>query len=279
MAENASTHPSVPPEKHLRHGLKVRGILKLGNDFLIEGDVIAPGGVIFGDNVTVEGDLFTDGEVESGADCTIHGTIRPMDESRSGPGPLIPEDDPPTRTLTRAQQRAAPPRVRERPPLEGLRFKTVEVTLRILWDLIWDEDPSQLMAGERPLPGMEEGAVEDLMGGIASLLNDTYRSTDQADEPWTPDELVATLYQRVVPVLMPVEVTRLEPNVATLEVARPTRIIPAKGSEGWPLRSVAFLELLGRSVQPRLRVDAAGGDATLHPQADPDRFWAKIDLT
>lgn len=73
---------SDPPSgSHIREDIEVEGVLRIGNNCVCEGDLIATAGIILGDGVTVRGDLFTDGPVQVGHGCRILGEIRPVSQA------------------------------------------------------------------------------------------------------------------------------------------------------------------------------------------------------
>ncbi len=267
---NASPDPtnSVPPEKHIHHDLVVDGLLRLGGGFLIEGDVIAPGGVMFGDEVIVTGDIFTDGEVDLGAGCQIQGHIRPLEEAPGHEGT----------TETRIEQGQGP-RTATAPIQDAeaeMRFATVQATLDILRDLVWAEDPGELLDRGSDLPSIEADALDDLQAGLHELIDEVYRGS--AEDSWTAEEVINLLFQRVAPMIMPVEVTRLAPDQATLEIARPRDAIRDESAEDWPVRALALLDLLARAGHPEAWVEPADDDGIMERGADPDRIWATLHL-
>ncbi len=90
---------SDPPSgSHIREDIEVEGVLRIGDNCVCEGDLIATAGIILGDGVTVRGDIFTDGSVQVGHGCRILGEIRPVSQAsgraqadRSASDPDAPE--------------------------------------------------------------------------------------------------------------------------------------------------------------------------------------------
>lgn len=262
---------AVPPEKHIHHDLVVDGILRLGDGFLIEGNVIAPGGIMVGDGVTVEGDIFTDGEVDLGTGCQIQGEIRPIHQAPGQPGPEGPTtmDQGPGSHLSTATA-----------PIQDaqaeMRFATVQATLDILRDLVWSEAPAELQDHRHRLPSIDPEALEDMQAGLRELMDEIYR--DGAGRPWTAEDIINLLFQRIAPMILPVEVTRLTPDQATLEIARPRQAIGDHGPADWPVRSLALLDLLAQAAHPEARIAPADDEELLAEGADPDRMWATLHL-
>lgn len=262
---------SVPPEKHIHHDLVVDGILRLGDDFLIEGNVIAQGGIMFGDGVTVEGDLFTDGEVDLGPGCQIQGQIRPFHQA---PGQPEPQSHRATERGPGSQPRTATAPIQD--AAAEMRFATIQATLDILGDLVWSEDPGELRDRGHRLPSIDPQALEDVQAGLHELMDEVYR--DGSDQPWTAEDIIHLLFQRIAPMILPVEVTRLAPDQATLEIARPQQAIGDHGPADWPVRALALLNLLAQAAHPEARITPADVDELLADGADPDRIWATLHL-
>lgn len=262
---------AVPPEKHIHHDLVVDGILRLGDGFLIEGDVIAQGGVMFGDRVTVEGDLFTDGQVDLGTGCQIQGHIRPFHQAPGQPAPEGPRAT--DRGLGSRPTTAAAP---IQDAQAEMRFATVQATLDILRDLVWSEDPAELRDRGHRLPSIDPEALADLQAGLHDLLDEVYR--DGSDQPWTAGDIIQLLFQRIAPLILPVEVTRLAPDQATVEIARPRQAIGDQGPGDWPVRTLALLNLLAQAAHPEVRLTLSDDEALFAEGADPDRMWATLHL-
>ncbi len=265
-----ATH-RVPPEKHIHHDLVVDGILRLGDDFLIEGNVIAPGGIMFGDGVTVEGDIFTDGEVVLGTGCQVQGAIGPIHQAPGRPGtegPTLTEQGPGSQPKTPAA------------PIQDAQaempFATVQATLDLLRDLAWSEDPTELRAHDHRLPSLDPQALEDLQAGLHGLMDEIYR--DGSGQPWTAEDIINLLFQRIAPMILPVEVTRLAPDQATLEIVRPRQAIGDDGPADWPVRTLTLLNLLAQAAHPEARITPADDEDLLAEGADPDRMWATLHL-
>lgn len=265
---------SVPPEKHIHHDLVVDGLLRLGDGFLVEGDVIAPGGIMLGDDVTIEGDIFTDGEVQMGTGCQIQGQIRPLHEA---PGHEAAGTEPgkgPTPATAQGARTATAAPVHD--PDAEMRFATIQATLDILRDLVWSEDPVELANRGSDLPSVDAEALEDLQAGLHDLMDEVYR--EAAGDTWTAEEIINVLFQRVAPMIIPVEVTRLAPDQATLEVALPREAIGDHGPKDWPVRALALLDLLARAGHPDAHIEPADADEILEAGANPDRIWATLHL-
>lgn len=254
------TPDEIPPHKRIHTDLTVEGMLRLGDDYHVEGDVIAPGGVLLGDNVIIDGDLYTDGEVTMGEGCEVRGRILPVSAKRPAAREASPPPTEPSPGSPEAAQR-------------HLAFETVEATLNILWDLILEETPEDLEANGRAPASLEGEAIEDLQAGIRALLDDAYGHDTEA--PWDPEDVVSVLFQRILPLVLPLEATRLSAGEATLEIPRPTMLLHGAEPEGWPIRVTSLVALVGRSVLPSLEVEAAD-EGALEPAADPASLRLRI---
>lgn len=250
------------PRRHIREDLRVRGLLRLGDDFVVEGDIIAPGGVILGDRVAIQGDVFTDGEIVQGRDCVITGEVRPLLAHPTGAALAAAPTGAGSGTVLESET--------TREAQAAMRFETVAAMLEILTDLIWDEPMSSLLQAQRPLEELDHDTLRDMMAGLVDLLDQTYRP-GSAGEVWSPDEVVTLLYQRIAPLAVPVEATRLNPETATLVVSRPPDLPLKAGLAGWPVRALALLEILTATVDPAARLEPAGGEREVRAAANPEK--------
>lgn len=220
--------------RRIHDDVEVDGVLRIADDTVCEGDLIAPGGVILGERVRVEGDVYTDGAVEMAPGARIEGDVIPL---TNGHALDATAEIGPTEEAQRVDQAASDrPDEQATPGRSRLEASALASTLDVLLTLALDHGEE-----DRPM-GLRADALDDLLEGAYHLMVDLYRDGDAA-RPWPMRDVTAILIQQVLPLVLPVRLEGRDERALQLHVGRPQvgthrDEVPPR----WPEAVVAFLE-------------------------------------
>lgn len=244
--------------------IEVEGVLRIADDTICEGNLIAPGGVVLGARVTVQGDVYTDGPVEMGPDARIEGRVCPAESAKTS------ASEPETSTFDPASLIAPPTGDPQQgdsddeAPERRLESKALASTLDILLTL------SLQPGNEQRELGLRDDALADLLEGVYQLVVDLYRDGDPA-RPWDRSEIAGILVQQVLPLVLPVSLQGQDATALKVRIGRPeaTNQRPTVPPT-WPKAVTAFLEHVVATVDPAAQVDLVSPEGPSRAVQGPD---------